>query len=287
MTWKWTSTLGRGTVATANSLPDLESRDIREHYDDFSWVYRLCWGEHIHHGLFTNGESAREAQVSLLRHCATLAEITRGMRVADVGCGYGGTARFLATEYGCEVLGLSISATQIEVARKLSRSLPSLLAGGSTRFILADAECYEFPSSHFDVMWNMESSEHFFNKAAYFKKVAAALNPRGRLLVAAWTGSMQHQVIREIADVFLCPELLSADQYCDLIQAAGLSVLCVENVGLQVARTWDICADQARLMSPVTAILPPKFRRFSQGIEVMRRGYRSGELNYSILVAKR
>jgi tocopherol O-methyltransferase len=87
-------------VAAAKSIPNLEPRDIREHYDDFSWVYRLCWGEHIHHGLFINGESAHEAQVALLRYCAKLAGIAKAMRVADVGCGHGGTARFLAAEYG-------------------------------------------------------------------------------------------------------------------------------------------------------------------------------------------
>lgn len=271
-------------MATAKSLPNLEPRDIRDHYDDFSWVYRLCWGEHIHHGLFTNGESARDAQVALVRHCATLAGITQGMRVADVGCGHGGTARLLAAEYGCEVLGLSISPTQVEIAERFSRSRRG---PGFARFVLADAERYEFTAGHFDVVWNMESSEHFFNKPAYFKKVAAALKPGGRFMVAAWTGSMQHQVIREIADVFLCPELLTLDEYKKLIQAAGLSVTCVENVGPRVARTWDICADQARLMSPVTAVLPPKFRGFARGIKVMRRGYRTGELNYSILVAKK
>ncbi len=271
-------------MATAKSIPNLESRDIREHYDDFSWVYRLCWGEHIHHGLFTGGESAREAQVGLLRYCAKLAGITKAMRVADVGCGHGGTARFLAAEYGCEVLGLTISRTQLEIAQKISRSLAE---PGSSRFVLADAEHYDFPAGYFDLMWNMESSEHFFNKAAYFKKVAAALTPGGTLMLAAWTGSMQHHVIREIADVFLCPEILNAEEYRELIEAAGMSVTCVKNIGSKVARTWDICADQARLMSPVTAVLPPKFRSFAQGIEAMRRGYRTGELNYSILVARR
>lgn len=271
-------------VAAAKSLPNLASRDIRAHYDDFAWVYRLCWGEHIHHGLFTGSESAREAQVALLRYCAKLAGMRQGMRVSDVGCGHGGTVRFLAMEYGCEVLGLTISPAQLEIARKRSRSLP---VPASPRFVLADAERYDFPAGYFDVMWNMESSEHFFDKPAYFKKVASALKPGGALMLAAWTGSMQHQVIREIADVFLCPEILSTGEYRELIEEAGLAVAYVENIGPKVARTWDICADQARLMSPVTAVLPPKFRSFAQGIEVMRRGYRTGELNYSILVAKK
>jgi len=220
----------------------------------------------------------------MLRYCSELAGIADDMRVADVGCGYGGTARFLASKYACDVLGLTVSATQLEVAQKLSRSLTW---PGSVRFELADAERYPFPVAHFDVIWNMESSEHFFDKAAYFRKVAMALKPGGSVIVAAWTGSMRNHVIREIAEVFLCPELLTADEYSDLIQSAGLSLERVESVGPKVARTWDICADQARLMSPVTAVLPTKFRSFSQGIEVMRRGYRTGELNYSILVAKK
>jgi tocopherol O-methyltransferase len=278
-------------VAAANSLPGLDPRDIRDHYDDFSWVYRLCWGEHIHHGLFTNGESAHEAQVALLRHCATLAGVAKGMRVADVGCGHGGTARFLATEYGCDVLGVSISPTQIAVAQKLARSLAKGRSGasrqGSVTFLLANAETHQFPANHFDVVWNMESSEHFFNKAAYFRKISAALKRGGTLMLAAWTGSMRHAVVREIAEVFLCPELLTSTEYIDLIEAAGLSVTSVENVGPQVARTWDICAGQAKLMAPVTAVLPPRFRSFAQGIDFMRKGYRTGELNYSILVAKK
>src|ERR1700760_95091 len=121
-------------VATAKSIPNLEPRDIRDHYDDFSWVYRLCWGEHIHHGLFTNGESAHQAQLELLRYCSVLAGIAEGMRVAGVGCGYGGTARFPATKYACELLGLTTSSTQWEVAQKLSRSLPG---PGSVHFVLA------------------------------------------------------------------------------------------------------------------------------------------------------
>jgi len=32
---------GSHAVATAKSVPNLEPRDIRDHYDDFSWVYRL------------------------------------------------------------------------------------------------------------------------------------------------------------------------------------------------------------------------------------------------------
>ena len=270
--------------AVADSSP-LLAQDIRQHYNDFAWVYRLYWGEHIHHGLFLCGnETPRQAQELLLRHCAGLARIRTGMKVADVGCGHGGTARFLAREYGCEVLGLTNSDVQFKAAMKGAQSLSDPSA---VRYELADAENVAFPAAFFDVVWNMESSEHFFDKPAYFRKAAAALKPGGRLLLAAWTGPMRQELIREIAEIFLCPELLTVQEYTSQIQSAGLRVLHAEDIGPQVARTWDVCARYVRLAAPMLSAMPQKYRGFVRGIELMREGFRSGLLSYSILVAER
>lgn len=261
----------------------LQTADIRAHYDDFSWVYRLYWGEHIHHGFFPAGhETQRLAQELLVRRCAELAGLGAEMKVVDVGCGHGGTARFLAREYGCQVLGLTISPLQFKAAVQGARSLPDPSA---VSFELADAEQYAFPAAGFDVVWNMESSEHFFDKPAYFRKAAATLKPGGRLMLAAWTGSMEHQLVCEVARVFLCPELQTTGQYSAQIQSAGLNVLQAEEIGPLVARTWELCAGHARLAAPLLPALPEKFRNFARGVELMREGFRSGLLNYSIVVA--
>lgn len=258
---------------------------IKEHYDDFAWVYQTYWGEHIHHGLFLTGEeSAQAAQENLLRHCAALAEVAGGSTVADVGCGHGGTARFLAREYGCHVEGLTISETQWMMALE---SAKSFCGPGSLKFDLADAEHFQFPPSHFDLVWNMESSEHFFDKARYFRKVAETLKAGGRLLLAAWTGSMRKHVVREIAATFLCPGLLTAKEYAELIQRAGLTVTAHDEAGPRVAKTWDLCAEHARSAKAVLRMLPKRYRDFAEGIALMREGYRSGDLNYSIFAARK
>jgi len=260
------------------------SEAIRKHYDDFAWIYRICWGHHLHHGLFVEGDGDRhKAQELLLRHCAELAGVRSGMRVADVGCGHGGTARFLAKEYECSVLGLTLSEKQLRIARRLSRPFRD---SSRIEFQLGDAEHYRFREAEFDLVWNMESSEHFFDKAAYFRKVAAALKPGGTVLVAAWTGKMDDALIGSIAEVFLCPHLQTAEQYWEQMEAAGMKVVSSENRAREVAHTWDICARYARASRAVLPLLPT-VRAFSKGVELMREGYRSGRLAYSILVGKK
>lgn len=263
----------------------LNLADISSHYDDFAWAYRLYWGDHIHHGLFTSpGLTPRQAQVEMLRHCARRAGVRTEMMVADVGCGHGGTARFLAEEYCCSVLGLTISPEQLRIARKLSNSLPG---PGSVRFDLGNAETFEFPPASFDLAWNMESSEHFFDKPAYFRKIAKALKPEGTLMVAAWTGSMEDELIQEIARVFLCPELQTATDYAQQMEAAGLEVIHSEDLADEVVPTWDICSEHARAARPLLSLFPEKFRSFAEGVELMRQGYRNGKLLYSVIVARR
>lgn len=270
-------------ASSAKPALQLTSADIRTHYDDFSWVYRFYWGEHIHHGLFpTGGETAEQAQELLLRYCAQLAGVAPGMHVADVGCGHGGTAFFLAREYGCSVLGLTISHEQFRVA-----SAQSLHRPANVRIEHADAESYVFPAGSFDLIWNMESWEHFFDKQAYLRKAASALKPGGRLALAAWTGSMQDDVVREIARVFLCPQLVTTEACAAYIRQSGLRVLHSEEIGPKVAKTWDLCAEQVKRAQFLLSFLPQRFRAFADGVELMREGFRTGKLNYSVIVAQK
>jgi tocopherol O-methyltransferase len=128
-----------------------------------------------------------------------------GSTVLDVGCGIGGTSRFLSKSHGCNVTGVTISGRQVEIARKLTLEASAgqnevvdattgaaKLGDGSVRFIELDAEKMgeyfnEEPNrAKFDCVWISEAMSHLPNKELFFRNAALLLNPGGKLVVADW-----------------------------------------------------------------------------------------------------
>jgi tocopherol O-methyltransferase len=269
----------------------LSVEQVRKHYDSLAFIYRTFWGDHIHHGLFREGsETPEEAQVNMVDYCFALTDQgckPRGFpcrNVLDVGCGHGSTAVRLAKFHACEVLGITVSEKQARLARENARRAK---VQDLVNIVVDNADTFQPQTRSFDLVWNMESSEHFFDKSGYFRKAASALRPGGRLLVAAWTGSMTSERVRAVAEAFLCPELLTPQQYARLITDAGLRPVAQEDLTSRVTRTWEICRERARLASPALPLLPAAVREFVAGIEVILDAYRSGDLTYTVLVAEK
>lgn len=64
------------------------------------------------------------AQEHKLERVARKLQLRPGQRVLDIGCGWGGTARFLSERYGVSVVGITVSAEQQRHAEALCRGLP-------------------------------------------------------------------------------------------------------------------------------------------------------------------
>jgi cyclopropane-fatty-acyl-phospholipid synthase len=68
-----------------------------------------------------NLEDAQKAKYDLI---AKKLEFKKGMKVLDIGCGWGGFAKHVSQNYGVEVVGITLSENQAEYARKFCEGLP-------------------------------------------------------------------------------------------------------------------------------------------------------------------
>ncbi len=119
------------------------------------------------------------AQVAKKRHIAAKLAIEPGQRMLDIGCGWGGLALYLAERCGADVLGVTLSAEQLEVARKKAEA-----AGLATkvRFDLLD---YRQVQGRFDRIVSVGMFEHVGPKRydAFFGRVADLLADSGVALI--------------------------------------------------------------------------------------------------------
>jgi tocopherol O-methyltransferase len=125
----------------------------------------------------------------------------------------GGSTIELASRFGCQATGLTLSRVQ-RIWATVSAKIQGV--GERTRFRCADADKVQLPPRSFDVVWNVECSEHLFDKPAFFRRVAAWLKPGGRLALCAWLAGEGPGHERQVLDVcryFLCPSLGTADDY--------------------------------------------------------------------------
>ena len=185
-------------------------------------------GEHIHHGYFLEPADTKEvAQTRLVDLLLERSELPTGSRVLDVGCGLGGTSRYLARKMGCNVTGVTISGQQVKLARDLSaKEVGSVdgeveksgfigLGDGRVRFLELDAEKMGdyFTGSDtkmsFDCIWISEAMSHLPDKELFFRNASMLLKAGGKLIVADWfkaedlTKAQMEADIRPIEGEFL------------------------------------------------------------------------------------
>jgi cyclopropane-fatty-acyl-phospholipid synthase len=125
------------------------------------------------------GMTLEEAQAAKKAHIAGKLLIEPGMRVLDIGCGWGGMALTLARDYGARVVGVTLSEEQIKVARERAKA-----AGLEDRveFHLMDYRKVEGP---FDRIVSVGMFEHVGvpHYREYFGKVRDLLTPDGVALI--------------------------------------------------------------------------------------------------------
>jgi len=120
-----------------------------------------------------------QAQEAKKHHIAGKLRIKPGMRVLDIGCGWGGMGLTLARDYGAEVLGVTLSREQHAMAN--ARAEKAGLADRA-RFELLD---YRKVAGQFDRIVSVGMFEHVGvpHYGGYFRTVSDRLSPEGIALI--------------------------------------------------------------------------------------------------------
>ncbi len=274
------------------SCPNVRKEIIRQHYNISTIFYRILWGQHIHHGLWTGDEAPKVAARQLTEQLAIEADIRKGDKVVDIGCGMGGSSIHLAGQIDCNVTGVTISSFQKRYA-----TLSSRLAGTSskTSFLCEDAEKSAFTPESFDVVWSVECTEHLFDKAAFFRNVSRWLKPGGRVAICAWLAGddplseMQQKLVYDVCEGFFCPSLGSEKDYVDWMTDAGLKMVKVHDWTSRVSRTWEICRDRVNRFGirKIATWIAPEQVIFIDRFQTLLDAYNTGAMKYGCFIAEK
>lgn len=156
-----------------------EEGSVAREYDAWTQdgILEYYWGEHIHLGYYTKEEMEAgykkkdfiQAKYDFVDEMMKLggidADVGKDVKVLDVGCGVGGTSRYLAKNLGpkANVTGITLSPNQVKRAKELAveQNVPN------ADFRVMNALEMEFPDNSFDIVWACESGEHMPDKKKY------------------------------------------------------------------------------------------------------------------------
>ena len=170
----------------AFNRPGSSKRNVSRHYDIGNDLYRLMLdAEHMQYSCAywpRDDMTLAQAQEAKLAHIAGKLALEPGMRVLDIGCGWGGMAIYLAQKADAEVLGITLSEDQLALAGERADA-----AGVSdrVRFELVDYRDLAKRGESFDRIVSVGMFEHVgvpqFD--AFFRACAGLMNDRGAMLL--------------------------------------------------------------------------------------------------------
>ncbi|TGL54666.1 cyclopropane fatty acyl phospholipid synthase [Leptospira wolffii] len=117
-------------------------------------------------------DTAQEKKLDLI--CRKL-KLQPGMRILDIGCGWGGLARYAVKNYGAEVIGISVSKEQLELAREKSKGL-------NIEYRFSD---YRDVNERFDAVVSVGQMEHvgYKNYKTYMNIIDRCIEGKGLVLI--------------------------------------------------------------------------------------------------------
>lgn len=241
----------------------LARRNVSHHYDLSDELYRLFLDADLQYSCayFARPDlSLDAAQAAKKRHLAAKLQLRAGQRVLDIGCGWGGLALSLAQAEDVEVVGITLSHEQLEIARERARKL------GLSDRVSFELRDYRDVEGRFDRIVSVGMFEHVGvpNYAHFFGRIRELLAPGG-VAVLHSIGRMHgpsttsHWIQKYIFPGGYIPAL---SQVIPHVESAGLWLTDLEVLRLHYANTLKLWRERfLKHRSAVAKIYDDRFCR--------------------------
>jgi cyclopropane-fatty-acyl-phospholipid synthase len=215
---------------------------ITHHYDVSNAFYRIVLGPSLTYScavFHDPADSLEQAQANKYELICRKLGLEPGMRLLDVGCGWGGMVLHAAQNHGVRAVGVTLSRAQTELASKRAAE-----AGLSGQVEIRRQDYRDVADGPYDAVSSIGMFEHVGEArlGEYFGRLLGLLRPGGRLLnhgISRPPGDKAPLARRSFANRYVFPdgELHEAGRVVSAIQKAGLEVRHVESLREHYALT--------------------------------------------------
>ncbi len=204
------------------------------------------FGRHVHWGYWQQPEQATlttadfaQAAENLSEQLCVAGNISNGLTVLDVGCGFGGTVAHINERYqGMTLVGLNLDERQLERARE--QVLP--LSDNTITFQQGNACALPFPDQSFDVVLAVECIFHFPDRQQFFNEAYRVLKPNGILALSDFVpsaGLMPLTKLKSFAGFYgRCNVQYSAKHYHALAEKTRFAVAVERDITVNTLPTY-------------------------------------------------
>jgi cyclopropane-fatty-acyl-phospholipid synthase len=260
--------------------PQRDKRSVQFHYDVSNDFFKLFLDESLTYScaFFSLDDSSLEAaQFAKLELVCKKLRLEPGMRVLDVGCGWGSFAMHAAREHGVSVVGITLSEGQAEMARQ------RVADAGLADRIEIRLQDYRELSGEFDAVASIGMVEHVGSNQIdeYMRVCARVLKPGAQFL--------NHGIARlrvgepeagPFSERYVFPDAapLHVSRIITAMERAGLETHHVEDFRLDYAETlrhWARRLDE-NIAEAERIAGPERLRVWRLYLRAARQGFETG-----------